>query len=29
MVKDAVCTGIGATDIEKILAFAEENQIPE
>ena len=27
MAKDAVCTGIGATDIEKILAFALENHI--
>ena len=27
MVKDAVCTGIGATDIEKIVAFAVENAI--
>ena len=27
MVDDAVCTGIGATDIEKIVAFAVENAI--
>ena len=27
MVEDAVCTGIGATDIEKIVAFAVENSI--
>ncbi len=27
MVEDAVCTGIGATDIEKIVAFAVENAI--
>ena len=27
MMEDAVCTGIGATDIEKIVAFAVENTI--
>ena len=27
MAEDAVCTGIGATDIEKIVAFALENKI--
>ena len=27
MAEDAVCTGIGATDIEKIVAFAVENAI--
>ena len=27
MADDAVCTGIGATDIEKIVAFALENKI--
>ena len=27
MVDDAVCTGIGATDIEKIVAFAVENAV--
>ena len=27
MAKDAICTGIGATDIEKIVAFAVENHI--
>jgi len=27
MVEEAVCTGIGATDIEKIVAFAVENKI--
>ena len=27
MVEEAICTGIGATDIEKIVAFAMENSI--
>ena len=27
MVEEAVCTGIGATDLEKIVAFAVENKI--
>ena len=27
MAKDAVCTGIGATDIDSIVAFAKENAI--
>ncbi len=27
MAEDAICTGIGATDIEKIVAFAKENAI--
>ena len=27
MIDDAVCTGIGATDIEKIVAFAVENAV--
>ena len=27
MAKDAVCTGIGATDLDAIVAFAKENAV--